>query len=131
MTTFYKRLDEEVQVQQANEEMEGNEDKEELDGDGDDEDEDEEVEIDDDNVEEELDPNEAFQVDGEDVNVAAQPCSHTDNDNISKNYLQELFGSFPFGEVGAHGLQDADISDGEYPIYEQFSEGNCSDDDDY
>lgn len=43
-------------------EMEGNEDKEELDGDGDDEDEDEEVEIDDDNVEEELDPNEAFHV---------------------------------------------------------------------
>ncbi|KAF7132871.1 hypothetical protein RHSIM_Rhsim09G0003800 [Rhododendron simsii] len=54
-----------------------------------------------------------------------------DNDNISKNYLQELFGSFPFGGVDGHGLQDADNSDGEYPIYEQFSEGNFSDDDDY
>ena len=56
-------------------------------------------------------------------------CSDTDNDNISKNYLQELFGSFPFGEAGGHEVEDAE--DGEYQIYEQYSDGNYSDDDDY
>ncbi|PSS35759.1 General transcription factor 3C polypeptide like [Actinidia chinensis var. chinensis] len=116
------RPDEEVQ--QVNAEPVGKEDKEELDDDGDDED-----EIDDDNVEEELDPHEEFHAAGEDVNFAPQPSSYTDNDNISKNYLQELFGSFPFGEVGGHGVEDAE--DGEYHIYEQYSDGNYSDDDDY
>ncbi|XP_058184245.1 uncharacterized protein LOC131301813 isoform X2 [Rhododendron vialii] len=124
-----KRLDEEIQQANAAAELVGNEDKEELDDDG--EDEDEEVEIDDDKDEEELDTNEAFHLAGEDINFAPKACSYIDNDNISKNYLQELFGSFPFGGVDGHGLQDADNSDGEYPIYEQFSEGNFSDDDDY
>ncbi|KAL6952882.1 hypothetical protein U1Q18_044076, partial [Sarracenia purpurea var. burkii] len=68
---------------------------------------------------------------GEDVNFAPQPCSYIDNDNISKNYLQELFGSFPFGEVSGDGLQNVDNSDGEYEIYEQYSDDNDSDEDGY
>ncbi|KAK3035402.1 hypothetical protein RJ639_032930 [Escallonia herrerae] len=55
--------------------------------------------------------------------------SDTNSDNISKNYLQELFGSFPFSEAGASGLLDAGNSDEEYQIYEQFSDGMNSDDD--
>jgi len=48
-------------------------------------------------------------------------------ENISRTYLQELFGSFPSTE---HGFdpQNADGSDGEFQIYEQESEENYSDD---
>ena len=57
-------------------------------------------------------------------------CSDTDRENISRNYLQDLFGSFPFSDAaGGTAFQDADISDGEYEIYEQYN-GNYSDDDD-
>lgn len=52
-------------------------------------------------------------------------------ENISKNYLQELFGSFPFSEAGGFELPGAANSDEEYQIYEQYSDGNYSGDDDY
>lgn len=60
-----------------------------------------------------------------------------DHENISKDYLQELFGSFPFGagggDAGGGGgeMQDDDPYDGEYQIYEQLSDGHYSDDEDY
>ncbi|CAL5375246.1 unnamed protein product [Camellia sinensis] len=124
MQIYTKELRLEEEIRQVNAELVDREDKEEL---NDDDDEDEEEEIDDDNVEEEVDPYEAC----EDENFAPQPCSYMGNENISKNYLQELFGSFPSGEVGGgHRLQDADNSDGEYQIYEQYSDGNYSNEDD-
>ncbi|XP_028068226.1 general transcription factor 3C polypeptide 5-like isoform X3 [Camellia sinensis] len=128
MQIYTKELRLEEEIQQVNAELVDREDKEEL---NDDDDEDEEEEIDDDNVEEEVDPYEVFHLACEDENFAPQPCSYMGNENISKNYLQELFGSFPSGEVGGgHRLQDADNSDGEYQIYEQYSDGNYSNEDD-
>lgn len=53
-----------------------------------------------------------------------------DNENISKEYLQDLFGSFPFGSAGGNEVQDLDPFDG-YDIYEENSDGNFSDDEDY
>ncbi|OMO93552.1 Transcription factor IIIC, subunit 5 [Corchorus olitorius] len=50
-----------------------------------------------------------------------------DMENNSRTYLQELFGSFPSAAVGADAIQDADASDGEYQIYEHFSDNNYSD----
>lgn len=54
-----------------------------------------------------------------------------EHENISKDYLQELFGSFPFGSAGGGETQDSDPYDGGYQIYEQYSDGNFSDDEDY
>lgn len=54
-----------------------------------------------------------------------------DAENISRDYLQGLFGSFSFTKAGGGEVQDADTSDGEYQIYEQDSLGEYSDDDDY
>ncbi|KAL6534758.1 hypothetical protein OROGR_013433 [Orobanche gracilis] len=54
-----------------------------------------------------------------------------DHENISKDYLQNLFGSFPFGSTGGGEMQDNDPHDGGYEIYEQYSDGNYSDDEDY
>ena len=45
-------------------------------------------------------------------------------------YLQELFGSFPSSGLCGDRSQDADISDGEYQIYEQNNDDSCFDDDD-
>ncbi|XP_052173802.1 uncharacterized protein LOC127789077 [Diospyros lotus] len=110
------RLDEEAQ--QVNAELLNNDDKE-----LNDDEEDEEDEMDDDNVEEELDPYE----DGEDVSFDQQPCSYSGN--MSKMYLQELFGSFPSSGLCGDRSQDADNSDGEYQIYEQDNDDSCFDDD--
>lgn len=52
-------------------------------------------------------------------------CEDINQENISKNYLQDLFGSFPHNG----GNQDAENSEGEYHIYDQYSDGNESDDD--
>lgn len=52
-------------------------------------------------------------------------------ENISRDYLQGLFGSFSFTKAGGGEVQDPDTSDGEYQIYEQDSLGDYSDDDDY
>ena len=59
------------------------------------------------------------------------PILHSDieNDNISKDYLQDLFGSFPFGSAGGNEMQD-DPYDEEYQIYDQDSDGNLSNDED-
>ncbi|KAA8550142.1 hypothetical protein F0562_001842 [Nyssa sinensis] len=73
------RLDEEGQ-RRVNRELVGN---------GDADDEDEEDEIEDDDVEEELDAYEALDLAGEDGDFSPQPCLYSEN--ISKNYLQELF----------------------------------------
>ena len=51
-------------------------------------------------------------------------------ENNSRTFLQELFGSFPSTVPDADAIQAADTSDGEYKIYEQFSDKNYSDDDD-
>lgn len=52
-----------------------------------------------------------------------------DAENISRDYLQGLFGSFSFNKAGGDDVQDAGTSDGEYQIYEQESLGEYSDDD--
>lgn len=54
-----------------------------------------------------------------------------ENENISKGYLQDLFGSFPFGSDGGNGMQDLDPYDEEYHIYDQDSDENFSNDEDY
>ena len=55
----------------------------------------------------------------------------TDHEYMSRNYLQELFGSFPFNAAGDNEMPDANISDGEYEIYEHYSDENYSNDDEY
>ncbi|XP_039063190.1 general transcription factor 3C polypeptide 5-like [Hibiscus syriacus] len=87
--------------------------------------EEDEVEADD---EEELDMYETLNLDDE---ISLQPDTYLDMENNSRTYLQELFGSFPSTVSGAaDAIQAADGSDGEYQIYEQFSDNNYSDDDD-
>lgn len=89
-------------------------------------------EEDDDDVEDEME-DEDFDVDegidlaGDGTNFLQEP-SYTNEDNISKNYLQELFGSFPYNG-GNNEFQDGENSDGEYQIYDQYSDENYSDDD--
>ncbi|OMO87902.1 Transcription factor IIIC, subunit 5 [Corchorus capsularis] len=80
--------------------------------------EEDEIEADD---EEELDVYETLNL----VNLLFAP--YLDMENNSRTYLQELFGSFPSTAVGADAIQDADGSDGEYQIYEHFSDNNYSD----
>lgn len=55
----------------------------------------------------------------------------TDQENISRTYLQDLFGSFRFNGAEQDELREANDSDGEYQIYEQYSDGNYSDDNEY
>lgn len=47
-------------------------------------------------------------------------------ENISRSHLQELFVSFPPNEVGIDKAHE-DCSDEEYPIYEEDSDDNYSD----
>lgn len=61
---------------------------------------------------------EAFPMHNIDVNM----------ENISRHNLQELFVSFPSGEPGNHQMRN---SDEEYQIFEQGSDENLSDEDDY
>ncbi|XVF10125.1 hypothetical protein REPUB_Repub07fG0156000 [Reevesia pubescens] len=89
--------------------------------------EEDEIEADD---EEELDLYETLNLGGEDDEIFLQPDTYIDMENNSRTYLQELFGSFPSTVHGADAIQAADTSDGEYQIYEQFSDDNYSDDDD-
>ncbi|KAE8663266.1 Transcription factor IIIC, subunit 5, putative isoform 2 [Hibiscus syriacus] len=92
--------------------------------------EEDEVEADD---EEELDMYNTLNLgdeDDEDDEISLQPDTYLDMENNSRTYLQELFGSFPSAISGAaDAIQAADGSDGEYQIYEQFSDNNYSDDD--
>ncbi|KAI6701421.1 hypothetical protein NL676_015745 [Syzygium grande] len=88
-----------------------------------DSDNDEEEEEIDDAGEEEVD---AYVV-AEEGDISLQSFPYAPMENISRTYLQELFGSFPFTEHGFD-AQNADGSDGEFQIYEQESEENYSDD---
>ncbi|KAI3446704.1 hypothetical protein Pfo_003369 [Paulownia fortunei] len=113
---------------QADKEVLGSEDKET--NDEVEYEEDEEDEMEDDNLDEDMDADEALDQVDQDRNFPVAD-SYIDHENISKDYLQELFGSFPFRAAGGDELQDADPYDGGYQIYEQYSDGNYSDDEDY
>ncbi|XVF53338.1 hypothetical protein PTKIN_Ptkin05aG0091600 [Pterospermum kingtungense] len=102
----------------------GDEDKERLKSSDNEED---EIEADD---EEDLDVDETLNLGGEDDEIPLQPDTYIDMENNSRTYLQELFGSFPSTAPDADAIQTADTSDGEYQIYEQFSDNDYSDDDD-
>ncbi|KAK4768969.1 hypothetical protein SAY86_027119 [Trapa natans] len=52
---------------------------------------------------------------------------YPDPDNISRTYLQDLFGSFPSAETRVDEANE-DLSDGDYQIYEQDSDNSYSDD---
>ncbi|KAL3619231.1 hypothetical protein CASFOL_036801 [Castilleja foliolosa] len=91
---------------------------------------DEEDEMEDDNLEEDVDADEEIDPVDQDKNVS-HPDSCIDHENISKDYLQDLFGSFPLGVTNGGEMQDADPDEGGYQIYEQYSDDNYSDDDDY
>eukprot|EP00257_Ricinus_communis_P021369 XP_015580843.1 general transcription factor 3C polypeptide 5 isoform X2 [Ricinus communis] len=82
-----------------------------------------------DDPEEELDADEALDLAGEDDETSLQ--SHSYLENNSKSYLQELFDSFPSADptIGDR-IQDADISDEEYQIFEQDDDEDYLDDDD-
>ncbi|EOY23640.1 Transcription factor IIIC, subunit 5, putative isoform 2 [Theobroma cacao] len=111
------------EIRRTNRELIGDEDKERPKSSDNEED---EIDADDD---EELDVYETLNLGGEDDEIPLQPDTYLDMENNSRTYLQELFGSFP-SVVGGDAIQAADISDGEYQIYEQFSDNNYSDDDD-
>ncbi|GKC54092.1 hypothetical protein Tco_1076837 [Tanacetum coccineum] len=53
-------------------------------------------------------------------------CLDINQENMSKNYLQELFGSFPYN---GGSQENAENSDGEYQIFDHDSDGNISNDD--
>lgn len=91
----------------------------------DDDDGDEEDEIEDENADDELD--ETLEMAGEESNFSLQPDAY--QENVSKNYLQELFCSFPFSEAVGNEIQDVENSDEEYQIFEELSDGNHSDED--
>ncbi|KAL3533545.1 hypothetical protein ACH5RR_007066 [Cinchona calisaya] len=111
--------------QQANGEVVENQEK-----DSTDEEDEEENDIEDDIAEEDLDAYEAVDPIGiPEGNFSPQLSPYIDHENMSTNYLQELFGSFPFNAAGGNEMPDANTSDGEYEIYEQYSDGNYSDDD--
>lgn len=60
------------------------------------------------------------------------PICYTDtnHDNVSRDYLQELFGNFPSNTAGMDEVQD-DQSLGEYQIYDQYNDDSYSEDEDY
>lgn len=80
----------------------------------------------DDNIEEDADePLDLVDQDGE---FPLQADSY--HENISKDYLQDLFTSFPLDTPDGDGMQDADDpSDGMYQIYEQCSDDDSGDED--
>ncbi|KAM3320692.1 general transcription factor 3C polypeptide 5 isoform X1 [Capsicum chacoense] len=95
--------------------------------------EDYEDEFEDDNVDEEIDAYEPLDLE-EDFSLHDDP--HTNHDNVSRDYLQELFGNFPFSTAGVdtagvdEEVQD-DQSLGEYQIYDEYNDGSGSEDEDY
>lgn len=89
--------------------------------------EDYEDEFEDDNVEEEMDAYESLDLEG-DVSLHDDP--HTNHDNVSRDYLQELFGNFPSCTTGVDDEQD-DQSIGEYQIFDQYNDDSYSEDEDY
>lgn len=91
-------------------------------------DEEDDDDVEDDMGDEEFDAYDGVDMVGDGTNSLPEP-SYINHENISKNYLQDLFGSFPYNG-GVSQSQDADNSDGEYQIYDQYSDGNDTDDDD-
>ncbi|KAL1553844.1 general transcription factor 3C polypeptide 5-like [Salvia divinorum] len=89
---------------------------------------DEEDEMEDENLGEDVDIDEVLDMADPDRDFFL-PDTYIENDNISKDYLQDLFGSFPFGSAGGNEMQD-DPYDEEYQIYDQGSDGNFSNDED-
>lgn len=92
--------------------------------------EDYEDEFDDDNVEEEMDAYESLDLAVQEGNVSLHDDPHTNHDNVSRDYLQELFGNFPSNTAGMDEVQD-DQSLGEYQIYDQYNDDSYSEDEDY
>ncbi|KAL9233143.1 hypothetical protein vseg_008174 [Gypsophila vaccaria] len=91
------------------------------------EDDEEEIELEDEGVDG-MDVDDPTYLGGEDAGFSLQSDSCAEN--ISKNYLQELFESFPTTEGVSNQMPGAD-SETEYEIYEQDSDNNNSDDDYY
>ncbi|XP_019247633.1 PREDICTED: general transcription factor 3C polypeptide 5-like isoform X1 [Nicotiana attenuata] len=92
--------------------------------------EDDEDDFEDDNVEDEMDAYEPLDLVGQEGEVSIHDDPHTNHDNVSRDYLQELFGNFPFSTAGVDEVQD-DQSLGEYQIYDQYIDGSYSEDEDY
>ncbi|XP_016436706.1 uncharacterized protein LOC107762827 isoform X3 [Nicotiana tabacum] len=92
--------------------------------------EDDEDDFEDDNVEDEMDAYEPLDLVGQEGDVSIHDDPHTNHDNVSRDYLQELFGNFPFSTAGVDEVQD-DQSLGEYQIYDQYIDGSYSEDEDY
>ncbi|PHU07602.1 hypothetical protein BC332_24091 [Capsicum chinense] len=90
--------------------------------------EDYEDEFEDDNVDEEIDAYEPLDLE-EDFSLHDDP--HTNHDNVSRDYLQELFGNFPFSTAGVDEEVQDDQSLGEYQIYDEYNDGSGSEDEDY
>ncbi|KAM0021188.1 putative transcription factor IIIC subunit 5, HTH domain-containing protein [Helianthus debilis subsp. tardiflorus] len=88
-----------------------------------DEDDDMEDDIEDENADEDFDAYEGLDMGG-DGNDALPDSSYINQENVSKTYLQELFGSFP------NNGQDAENSDEEYHIFDG-SNSEDEDEDDY
>lgn len=53
-----------------------------------------------------------------------------ETESNSRNYLQELFDSFPYMNDGGDKMQDAESSEEEYQIYEQDDDDDLQYDDD-
>ncbi|XP_006350005.1 general transcription factor 3C polypeptide 5-like isoform X3 [Solanum tuberosum] len=92
--------------------------------------EDYEDEFDDDNVEEEMDAYVSLDLAVQEGDVSLHDDPHTNHDNVSRDYLQELFGNFPSSTAGTDEVQD-DQSLGEYQIYDQYNDDSYSEDEDY
>lgn len=92
------------------------------------EDDEDDDDVEDDMEDEDFDADEGLDLVGDGTNFLQEP-SYTNEDNISKSYLQDLFGSFPYNNGGGNEFQDGENSDGEYHIYDQDSDENYSDDD--
>lgn len=71
--------------------------------------------------EEEFEEYASLHLDGADDDFSLQ-SSYPIGENISKNYLQELFGGFPSSGVAGSNIQDGDISD--YQILGDISDDN-------
>ncbi|KAF5755992.1 hypothetical protein HanXRQr2_Chr17g0809291 [Helianthus annuus] len=88
-----------------------------------DEDDDMEDDIEDENADEDFDAYEGLDMGG-DGNDTLPDSSYINQENVSKTYLQELFGSFP------NNGRDAENSDEEYHIFDG-SNSEDEDEDDY
>lgn len=121
------RSEEQEKVNKETENNEVNEQAENHEVDEPDDLEDYDEEFEDDNVEEEMDAYESLDLEG-DVSLHDDP--HTNHDNVSRDYLQELFGNFPSCTTGVDEVED-DQSIGEYQIFDQYNDDSYSEDEDY